>query len=255
MSRSATYLLLLAMAASPWAQAETAADALKARRWADAASLADAALASKPDDLDARVSRGFARARLKDYAGSLADFTAVLAVRPDDAAAWHGAGKTLRLMESLPEAFVANERAVALAPDTPDYLLERGIILFYSKDYPPSSAAFERVHDLAPAYPGLNAYRAELFLYLKDGANAGLAATEGVRLEPSFGIHRINVAHAALFAGDFEKAKELYLACADLLDMDGTTTGRMLVPMDFARMRGSGVIVPGMDEIEALLKQ
>jgi len=227
---------------------------LAARRWADANRIADLTLAAKPDDLAARTTRGFARGRLKDYTGSLADFTAVLAARPDDALAWHGAGKTLRMMGSLPEGFAANERALELAPDVLDYLVERGVNLFFAKNFVPSSAAFERVHELAPAYPGINAYRAELFLFLKDAVNAHASAAEGVQREPSFGIHRINLAHAALFAGEEEKAKELYLASADLIDMDGVTTGRMLVPMDFKRMREAGIVVSGMDEIEVLLK-
>ncbi len=246
---------MIALAGVPALSAETAFDALSARRWADAAKLAEASLAAQPDDLVARTARGFARGRLKDYAGSLADFTAVLAARPDDALAWHGAGKTLRMMGLLPEGFAANERALILAPDTPDYLVERGVNLFLARDFAPSSAAFERVNEILPSYPGINAYRAELFLYLKDADSAAESAAEGVRREPGFGIHRINVAHAALFAGDLAKAKALYLACAELLDMDGVTTGRMLVPMDFKRMRESGIVVPGMDEIEALLKE
>ncbi|HEY9249205.1 MAG TPA: hypothetical protein VIO38_08740, partial [Rariglobus sp.] len=119
----------------------------------------------------------------------------------------------------------------------------------------PSSAAFERVHALNPAYPGINAYRTELFLYLRDASSAAAAATEGVQREPKYGIHRINLAHAALFAGDLPKARELYLASADLIDMDGVTPGRDLVPQDFAKMRAAGVEVPGMNEILELLKK
>ncbi len=258
MSRSnnvSSLLFLFTLLGAPAVYAESASDALAARRWADAERLAGAMLNAQTDDLDARTIRGFARGRLKDYAGSLADFTAVLAVRPDDALAWHGAGKTLRMMGALPEGFAANERALELAPDTLDYLVERGVNFFLAQKFPESSAAFERVNEIDPAYRGINAYRAELFLYLKDAANAQVSAAEGLRREPGFGIHRINLAHAALFAGDMDKAKELYLACADLLDMDGVTTGRMLVPMDFARMRAGGVVVAGMEEIEALLKE
>lgn len=246
--------LLLALAAAS-VEADTAEEALRERRWADAARLADAALAVAPDDAAVRTARGFARARLGDHAGSLADFVAVLATRPDHAPAWHGAGKTLRMMGALAEGFAANERALTLAMDEPDFLVERGVNLFLAGNFAPSSAAFERVHGLAPSHPGINAYRAELFLYLEDAVRAREAAEEGVRREPGFGIHRINLAHAALFAGERERAEELYLACADLIDMDGVTPGRALVPLDFARMRGAGVVVPGMEEIEALLKR
>jgi tetratricopeptide (TPR) repeat protein len=255
MPRSSSLILLFAMVGAPAVIAETAADALAARRWADAARLADAKLSAHPDDLNVRISRGFARGRLKDYANSMADFIAALSGNPDNALAWHGAGKTLRMMGALPEGFAANERALALAPDTMDYLVERGVNFFLARKFVESSAAFERVNELDPSYRGINAYRAELFLYLKDAANAQAAAAEGLRREPDFGIHRINLAHAALFAGEMSKAKELYLACADLLDMDGVTTGRMLVPMDFERMRAGGVVVAGMEEIEAMLKE
>lgn len=255
MKHSNTLILLLALIGAPTVFADSAADALAARRWADAERLAGATLNALADDLGARTIRGFARGRLKDYAGSLADFTAVLAARPGDALAWHGAGKTLRMMDALPEGFAANERALELAPDTLDFLVERGVNLFLARQFAESSAAFERVNDLDPSYRGISAYRSELFLYLKDAANAQASAAEGLKREPGFGIHRINLAHAALFAGDMDKAKELYLACADLVDMDGVTTGRMLVPMDFKRMRESGIVVPGMDEIETLLKE
>jgi len=243
------------MAGIPAASAETASDALSERRWADAIRLSDIALTIKPNDIAARTARGFARGRLKDYAGSLQDFTVVLAKSPDDALVWHGAGKTLRFMGSLADGFAVNERALELAPETPDYLIERGVNLFLTKNYVPSSATFERVNELMPSYPGINAYRAELYLYLKDGAKAELSAAEGLRREPSFGIHHINLAHAALFSGNMAKAKELYLASADMLDMDGVTTGRMLVPLDFKRMRESGIVMPGMDEVEQLLKK
>ncbi len=233
---------------------ESAVEAVTARRWADAVRLADAALAAAPGDLEARLARGLARARLKDFAGSLADFTAVLGVRPDEARAWHGAGKTLRMLGDLPAGRAANDRALALRPDEPDYLVERGVNLFNAHEFAASSTVFERVHLLAPGYAGINAYRAEVFLFLKDALEAEAAAREGLEREPNYGIHRINLAHAALFSGDLPKAKELYLACADLIDMDGVTPGRALVPLDFAKMRAAGVTVPGMAEIEALLK-
>lgn len=256
MSHISSLLVITTLLAAPVASASDALDAaLKARRWDEAARLADAALAGAPADIPARLARGFARARLADFAGSLADFTAVLAQEPKSAPAWHGAGKTLRMLNDLPAGRLANDRALALAPDTADYLVEKGVNLFLAYDFSPSSAAFERVHELDPAYPGINAYRAELFLYLRDAAHARAAAEEGVRREPKFGIHRINLAHAALFAGELDQARELYLASADLIDMDGVTTGRELVPADFARMKSAGVEVPGMDEILVLLKK
>lgn len=242
-------------AVTPVSPVDAARAAFRARRWDEAGTLAGAALAADPASLEARRIRGFSRGRLKDYAGSLADFHAALAADPDDAEAWHGAAKTLRLMGDLSSALAVNARALRLSPDTPDYLVENGVILFLSRDFGASSAAFERVNGLRPSYPGINAYRAELFLYLKNGDMARAAAEEGLRLEPDYGIHRINLAHAALFSGDPEKAKALYLASADLIDMDGVTPGRALVPLDFAKMRAAGVIVPGMEEIEALLKK
>lgn len=234
--------------------AESPDAALKARRWSEAARLADTELAIAPTAAPARLARGFARARLGDFQGSLADFTTVLAQDAGDARAWHGAAKTLRMLGDLPAGLQANDRALALAPDTADYLVEKGVNLFLAHNFAPSSAAFERVHSLNPAYPGINAYRAELFLYLRDAASAS-AAAEGVQREPKYGIHRINLAHAALFAGDLPKARELYLASADLIDMDGVTPGRDLVPQDFAKMRAAGVEVPGMNEILELLKK
>lgn len=256
MTRSAAALLLFALAGQPAsAPSDSAAEALRARRWSDAARLADATLAGAPADAEARLVRGFARARLNDYAGSLADFTAVAGLKPDEARAWHGAGKTLRMMGDLPAGLAANDRALALAPDEPDYLVERGVNLFNAHQFAASSVAFDRVHRLAPGYAGINAYRAEVFLFMKDAAGAEAASREGLEREPSYGIHRINLAHAALFAGKMEKARELYLACADLIDMDGVTPGRSLVPLDFAKMRAAGVEVPGMAEIEALLKR
>jgi tetratricopeptide (TPR) repeat protein len=234
---------------------ESADAALKARHWGEAARLADAELAGAPIDAPARLVRGFARARLGDFPGSLADFTVVLAQNTENARAWHGAGKTLRMLGDLPAGLAANDRALALAPDTTDYLIEKGVNLFLGHAFAASSATFERVHELNPAYPGINAYRAELFLYTHNAAAAEAAAAEGLQREPSFGIHRINLAHAALFAGDLPKARALYLACADLIDMDGVTPGRDLVPQDFAKMRAAGVEVPGMDEIIELLKK
>jgi len=254
MSRTFAALLVLALAGGGQAPSETAGEALKARRWADAARLAEVVLVKSPGDHEARLARGFARARLKDYTGSLADFTAALSAKPDDARAWHGAGKTLRMMGDLAAGLAANDRALTLAPDQADYLIERGVNLFKAHAFVDSSAAFERVNTLAPDYAGINAYRAELFLYLRDAGRAEAAAAEGRRLEPGYGIHQINLAHAALFAGDMTKAKALYLACADLIDMDGKTPGRVLVPQDFATMRAVGITVPGMEEIEALLK-
>jgi tetratricopeptide (TPR) repeat protein len=245
-------LLILGPAASA---GESPDAALKARRWSEAARLADAELAAAPTAAPARPVRGFARARLGDFQGSLADFTTVLAQDAGEARAWHGAAKTLRMLGDLPAGLLANDRALALAPDTADYLVEKGVNLFLAHDFAPSSAAFERVHALNPAYPGINAYRTELFLYLRDASSAAAAATEGVQREPKYGIHRINLAHAALFAGDLPKARELYLASADLIDMDGVTPGRDLVPQDFAKMRAAGVEVPGMNEILELLKK
>jgi tetratricopeptide (TPR) repeat protein len=255
MSLHARLLLFLALAGPVSLYAETAAEALKSRRWSDAARLADATLAASPDDREARLVRGHARARLKDQAGSLADFVAVLGQHPEDPRAWHGAGKTLRMMGDLAAGLAANERALALAPDEADYLIERGVNLFNAHAFGPSSAAFERVHALVPSYPGINAYRAELFLFMKDAAAAKAAAAEGLSREPDYGIHRINLAHAALFAGEMAEARRLYLECADLIDMDGVTPGRALVPLDFAKMRAAGVTVPGMEEIEAMLKK
>ncbi len=251
MTRSAALLLILALTGTAPAPADSAAAALKARRWADAARLASVALATTPNDAEARLARGFARARLKDYAGSLADFTAVLGAQPGQALAWHGAGKTLRLMGDLPGGLAANDRALALAPDEPDYLVERGVNLFNAQAFGASSAAFERVYAVAPGYAGIHAYRAEIFLYLRDADEAEAAA--GRKREPGYGIHRINLAHAALFAGDLAKAKERYLACADLIDMDGVTPGRALVPQDFAKMRAAGIEIAGMAEVEKLL--
>lgn len=256
MSRSAVALLLFALAGgqSVPVEAPKAGEALKARRWAEAVRLADAELARDAGDAEARLVRGFARARLKDYAGSLADFYAVLGADPMRAAAWHGAGKTLRMAGDLAAGRAANERALALAPDEADYLIERGVNAFEAKDFGGASAAFERVHELAPGYAGINAYRAEVFLFLKNAEAARGAAAEGLEREPGYGIHRINLAHAALFAGDLAGARELYRACADLIDMDGVTPGRALVPLDFAKMRAAGIEIAGMGEIEAMLK-
>ena len=256
MSRSAVALLLFALAAGQSAPVEEpkAGEALKARRWAEAVRLADAELARDAGDAEARLVRGFARVRLKDFTGSLADFYAVLGVEPGRAAAWHGAGKTLRMTGDLAAGRAANERALALAPDTADYLIERGVNAFEAKEFGAASAAFERVHELAPGYAGINAYRAEVFLFLKNAEAARAAAAEGLEREPSYGIHRINLAHAALFAGDLAGAKKLYQECADLIDMDGVTPGRALVPLDYAKMRAAGIEVAGMGEIEAMLK-
>ncbi|AHF90606.1 hypothetical protein OPIT5_10745 [Opitutaceae bacterium TAV5] len=256
MLRITSFLLLILLSGGATASAATAMEtALTARRWDEAARLAGESLASAPGDSEARTVRGFARARLGDHAGSLADFLAVLAVETGNARAWHGAGKTLRMLGDLTAGRAANDRALALAPDTADYLVERGVNLFLAHAFAASSEAFERVHALAPGYPGINAYRAELFLYLGDATAARAAAEEGLRREPGYGIHRINLAHAALFAGDLPGAKELYLACADLIDMDGVTPGRDLVPQDFAKMRAAGIEVPHRAEIETLLKK
>lgn len=255
-SRSLRWLLLaLALGClNARAEEETAGSALKARSWERAASLADRDLALRPDDLEARTVRGFARARLKDFSGSLADFYAVVATEPDRALAWHGAGKTLRMLGDGRAGRAANERALALAPRAPDFLIERGVNAFEAKEFAAASAAFEDVHGLVPTYPGIHAYRAEVFLFLRNAEAAEAAATAGLAVEPGYGIHRINLAHAALFAGDLAKARKLYRACAELIDMDGVTPGKALVPLDFAKMRAAGIEVPGMVEIEEMLK-
>ena len=246
-------LVVVAFTATGRADISTAASALKKRQWTDAAREAGDVLATDPKNPEALRIRGFARARLKDYPGSLADFDAALALAPDDDALWLGRARTRRFMDTLPSALDDIRHALALAPQKAPAHVEEGVILFSMGDYPAAAKAYEKANVLDPALPGMNAYLEQVYLFLREPAQARAAAEEGIRREPTFGVHKINLAHAALFAGDMPLARKLYLTSADLIDMDGVTPGRVLVKQDFAKMRAAGILVPGMDEIETLL--
>jgi len=226
----------------------TAQAAYAQRDWETVAAKADAAL------LEARILRGFARGRLGNHAGSLADFAGALATDPENAEALYGKARTLRFMKAYEGALPYAQKATEQDGDIGRYWIERGIITFFLQDFAATRTSFEAAYAAEPDMRGVNAFLAEVYLYVGEYTLALNAAERGQAKEPDLGIHRVNIAHAHLFLDDWATAQTYYQKCADELDMDNTTPIRQVVATDFERMRAAGIVHPRMNDVLTLLE-
>ncbi len=104
--------------------------------------------------------------------------------------------------------------------------------------------------DLASAYGNM----AELELSWRRPKEAIAAAEAGLKADPAEGWIKVNLAHGYLFDGQYEKAKELYLANRAVKLNDEQTFADAVLD-DFRQFREKGLSHPDMEKIEKLLRE
>lgn len=235
------------------AQLGEAQQAFDRKDWKKAEAQAGNAIAAHPTD-DAYRIRGWARYRMKDYAGGRTDFQQALALVSTDYEAVLGLGRCNRLLEHYDDALADFTRAHELQPTSARPLCERGAILILQEKWDASLADYVSAEKVEPNYPGLYSYFAEIYLYTHRPAEALAAAQKGLAREPDALIYRINIAHSLLFLGRFDEAKQLYLQLKNVIDPTKEIPGSAIVLKDFGLMKKAHVVAPGMDQIETLMK-
>ncbi|MGQ0614268.1 MAG: hypothetical protein ACT4PV_11075 [Planctomycetaceae bacterium] len=106
--------------------------------------------------------------------------------------------------------------------------------------------------DLVSALGSLSWY----WLFVAEGQKAIDAARAALALDPTKIWIETNLAHGLLLVGDREAAAAIYVGRADVLvDVgSGPVSFREAVLKDFEALRRARVVLPGMEEIEALLR-
>ncbi|MEZ6189513.1 MAG: tetratricopeptide repeat protein [Planctomycetota bacterium] len=114
---------------------EPIAALLEQEAYPEALERLDRALDADPEDVEARVQRGFVRRQLDDFEGALADVNQVLAAHPDHAEALYHRGATRRKLDA-PRALEDLNRALALDPSLAGAYYHRGVLYREQRDYP-----------------------------------------------------------------------------------------------------------------------
>ncbi len=161
---------------------------------------------------DNYITRGNAKADLKDYDGAIADYNQALVSRPNDADVYYNLGLARSGKDDYAGAVADLDRAIALSPVDAEFYLGRGGIKFSAQDYAAAVADFDQAIGLRPDYTA--AFYARALAQRRQGDFDGAFADydQAIAIDPNYwraynGRATAHNAHGdfALAIPDYEK--------------------------------------------------
>lgn len=212
-------------AVSPAAESRAAQQAMDRGDAAAAEASYTRVLAMQPNDADALVGRGNARAFQKKYAEAQADFQAVLARDPRHLGALVGLGHTLAWSARYAEAMAQFERALAVAPDNVDAARGAAFTDLWRGDAKAAETRFERLVAQAPQDRGAQEGLAQARRVLAGGGPQVEAILWYGRTSLPGGVHETGLRFAELGFWPYDKLR-LFARYDDGLSRDNAALAR-----------------------------
>ena len=146
----------------------------------------DRAIRLKPDDADAYLNRGVAKAELGRHDAAIADYDEAIRLKPDDAAAYSNRGNAKTKLGRHDAASADHDEAIRLNPDFAAAYLNRGVAKAELGRHGAAIADHDEAIRLKPDYA--NAYSNRGAAKTKLGRHGAAIADhdEAIRLKPDY---------------------------------------------------------------------
>jgi tetratricopeptide (TPR) repeat protein len=170
------------------------------------------ALRLDPSASTAKVGRGWAFLKKKDYQTALEDFNDALRQNPESVPAYAGRGACYAGLGRYAEAIVDFSQAVRRDPDQAAWYAERATAYRRTRQYGPCLADLERAVQLAPENFAYHGHRGELYSILKRYKEAEADLLISVSAEPANSEWFLQLGSVYISSKNYEKAVKLNTA-------------------------------------------
>ena len=140
------------------------------------------------DDAEAYLNSGIAKINLKDYTGSIADYSKAIQLNPDYSLAYHNRGVAKYYLEDYTGSIADYSKAIQLKPDDAEAYTNRGIAKSDLKDYTGAIADYNKAIQLKPDDADAFLCRGSAKINLKDYTGAIADYNKAIQLNPDDAI-------------------------------------------------------------------
>ena len=174
-------------------------------------------IALKPDPV-IYSQRGDLKAKLKDFAGAIADYDKAIALKPNDLASYYGSRGGINSQSGNYDRAIADyDQVISLQPDQAVAYNNRGVARSSKGDYDGAIADYAKAIALEPANVGFYANRAGSYLSKGNLDRAITDYDQIVRLEPDEASHYFTRADLKQQKGDLDGTIADYSEVCELM--------------------------------------